>query len=267
MNELPFVRCVGIGNAVFQKNKKKAYDYRMICVLDGEGSLEIDIVKYKTKQKQIYIIKPGTEYRVCSGPEQKIAVINFDTTYDFSHIKEPILSVDTDLFENNFIIETEEIHFLKDSFYETSYTDLCLFEEMYVIYLREDLDVELKNYMLSSTLVYIISKAISNKKNISPLPALIYKFIINNAYQKLTIEKVADEFHYSTSYIEKILRKNYSISFRQLIIETRMKKAIWLLENTSLSCAEISSELGFYSVQHFTQMFKKKYNKIPTDFR
>lgn len=267
MNELPFIRCVGIGTSVFQKKRKKAYDYRMICILSGEGTLEIGIIKYKTKQNQIYIIKPGTEFRVCSGTGQKIAVINFDTTQEFSHIKETVLSVDTDLFEKKFIIKTNEIHFLKDTVYEIPYINLYLFEEMYGIYLREDLEAELKNFMLSSTFVYILSKAASNEKNTDTLPFLIYKYIIDNAYQKLTVEMVAQMFHYSPSYIEKILRKNYNTSFRQLIIDTKMKKAVWMLQNTSLSCAEIASQLGFYSGQHFTQMFKNKYNKKPTDFR
>ena len=267
MNELPFVRCVGIGTAVFQEKKKKAYDYRMICILSGEGSIEIDSEKCITNQNEMYVINPGTEYRVCSGANQKIAVINFDTTYDFSHIKDPVLSVDIDLFENHLIMDTSKLHLLKDSVYEIPYSALNLLEEMYEVYMREDMNTEIKNFMLSSKLAYIFSKMLDNKKNTNSLSTAIYKYIIDNAYSKLTLEKVAEMFNYSPSYIEKTLRKNYNISFRQLIGETRMKKAIWLLENTSLSCAEISSQLGFYSAQHFTQMFKKKYNKKPTDFR
>ena len=164
MKELPFVRCVGFGTAVFQRIRKKAYDYRMICILCGDGIVEIDSRQYKTSKNQIYIINPGTEYRVCSEKNQKITVINFDTTYKFSHIKDPVLSVDTNMFENRFIISTENIKFLTDTVYEISYTDLDLFEEMYGIYLREDLDIELKNFMLSSKLAYILSKALDNKK-------------------------------------------------------------------------------------------------------
>lgn len=267
MRELPFVRCVGIGTSVFQEKRKKAYDYRMICILDGEGSIEISDLKYKTVQNQIYIIKPGTEFRVCAEKNQKIAVINFDATYAFSYIKEPVLSVDADKFEKHSILKTDDVLFLNEMVYEISYTDLNLFEEIYGIYLREDLNAELKNFMLSSTFVYILSRIISTGKNTAQLADSVYKYIIDNAYQKLTLEKVAQVFNYSASYIEKILRKNYNISFRQLIIETRMKKAVWLLENTTLSCNEISAELGFYSGQHFTQIFKKKYNKTPTDFR
>lgn len=38
MDCLPFVRCVGIGTGIYQNETQKAYDWRMICVLEGEGA-------------------------------------------------------------------------------------------------------------------------------------------------------------------------------------------------------------------------------------
>ncbi len=267
MGQMPYVRCVGIGTDVYQNEVKKAYDWRMICVICGEGSIEIENKKYIAKANTLYVIKPGAAFRVCSGKKQKIAVVNFDVSYEHSYIKEPVLSVDAQQFKNDEMLKCSHKSFLDDTVYTISASDTDLFEEMYQVYLRDDLAGDVKDFVLSSKFAYIMSKALCGGKKGDNLSSLVYKYIVDNVYKKLTAESVARHFNYSASYIEKILRRSYNISFRQLIIETRLKKALWLLENTSLSCSEISSRLGFYSSQHFTQMFRKKYGKNPTDFR
>ena len=99
MNNIPFVRCVGIGVNIYQNEFKMAYDHRMICILSGDGTIEICDKLFETNTNDIFIINPGISYRVCSGENQKIAVVNFDTNYDFSYITDPVLSVDADKFQ------------------------------------------------------------------------------------------------------------------------------------------------------------------------
>ena len=267
MNSMPYVRCVGIGTDVYQNKLKKAYDSRMICAMSGEGSIEIEGAIQALKSGCVFVIFPGCEYRVRSGKNQKIAVINFDTSYGYSHIKEPVLSVNAEEFCEEKTLKCESFSFLTDISYTISAGELDLFEELYRTYLRDDMEADVKDFVLSSKFSYIISKIITRSEKTDGISSTVYKYIIDNVCEKLTAERVAKYFNYSPSYIEKLLRKDYNISFRQLIIETRLKKALWLLENTSMSCSEISSGLGFYSAQHFTQMFRKKYNMKPTDLR
>ncbi|MBQ4515362.1 MAG: AraC family transcriptional regulator [Clostridia bacterium] len=267
MHNLPFVRCVGIGTAIYQNELKMAYDYRMICILSGDGFVEIDKERLNTRAGDIYIINPGTSYRVRSFENQEIAVVNFDTTYEYAHIKEPVLSVNADTFKADEIILTPPVDFVKNKIYKVSAADAELLEELYQTYLRDDIYDELKSFLLSSKLLYIISKMLTTPKKSRSVASDIYNYILDNACGKITTESVAQAFNYSTSYVEKILRRNYDISLKQLVLDTRLKKAIWLLENTSLSCWEISSQLGFYSSQHFAQMFKKKYGQNPSDVR
>ena len=267
MNSLPYIRCVGIGDDIYQEKFKKAYDSRMICVLEGDGTAELNDEKYTAVKGSIFVIAPGTKYRVRSKKNQKIAVINFDADYTFSHITEPVLSVDEDGFCLGEILQCANSAFLAEGTYSLGKADLNLLEEMYHTYLREDMEKKIKDFSLSAQFAYIASKIITGERRADNTASAVYNYIVDNVCEKLTAESVAKEFNYSSSYIEKLLRKNYNTSFRQLIIETRLKKALWLLENTSLSCSEISSELGFYSAQHFTQMFRKKHGIKPTDLR
>ena len=267
MTALPYVRCVGIGADVHQKKFKKAYDSRMICVLCGEGTVEIGAEKYSAVQGSVFVIDSGTKYRVRSKKNQKIAVINFDVDYGYSHITETVLSVDAEEFHESETLKCVNSSFLREGVFYVGNTDIYLFEDMYRTYLRDDMEKDIRDFTLSAHLTYIVSKIVAGEKKSEGTATAVYTYIVDNVCEKLTAESVAKHFNYSPSYIEKLLRKNYNTSLRQLIIETRLKKALWLLENTSLSCSEISSELGFYSAQHFTQMFRKKYNMKPTDLR
>ena len=90
----PYIRHVGWGMGIYQKETKYAYDCRMILMLSGEGSICINEENIIAKEKQIFIIKPGVPYRVLSGAKRKIAVINFDWTYSHADtIPERVVSV------------------------------------------------------------------------------------------------------------------------------------------------------------------------------
>ena len=268
MNFNPFVRCVGIGSNIYQSNENKAYDHRLICFLKGEGYIYIDNEKFETEACQIYFIRPGIAYRVCCSENQEIAVINFDTSYEYASFADTIPSVDAALFDSSKIMSTGDIPLVQSKM-SVNNDDLLLLYRMYDTYLRNDLASETKNFCLSAQLSYLISRAVVCHCDSKPtaISSVIYKYIIDNAHKKITVCDVAEYFNYSTSFVEKSLRKNYGSSYKQLIIETRLKKALWLLENTDLSCTEIASRLGFSSSQHFSTSFIKKYGKRPSDYK
>lgn len=267
MQSMPFVRCVGIGTAIRQNSLKKAYDWRMLCILQGDGTLELDGRMLRTQPNQLYLIRPGVAYRVFASEAQRIAVINFDTTSEFAHLGEPVLSVDAAAFCSKKILPSAPLPFWTDFIYGVSAGELALCEELYRLYLRGDLDKDVKRYLLSAKLAYLFTCVLPNAKKPDLASSRIYRYILEHAGEKLTVEGVAQHFSYSPSYVEKLLRRHYSTSFRQLILETRLQKALWLLENTSDSCAQIAATLGFYSSQHFTQAFKKRFGRTPSQYR
>lgn len=267
MESLPFVRCVGIGTGVYQNETKKAYDWRMICVLEGKGSLELDAEILQTEPGQLFLIPPGMAYRVCSPQSQKIAVVNFDTDSTFCQISGPVLSVDASVFAEEQRLNTKPVSCLPDVLYRLPSADLPLLEELYGIYLRQDSDPGRKSFVLGARLAYILSKVLDFAKKPGRLAAEIYRYTVEHACEKLTVDAVACRFNYSRSYVEKLLRREYHIGFRQLILETRLKKALWLLENTSDSCEQIALGLGFCSSQHFSNAFFKKYGRTPRQCR
>ena len=116
----PYVRWVGASSRIDQKLPHTAYDHRLIAILEGTGIVEIDGRIISSEKGDFFIITPGTPYRVQAGAEQMIVVINFDMTHAKCNISSPVISVLSEFFEEEKIIEKYEISpFFDGSFYVT----------------------------------------------------------------------------------------------------------------------------------------------------
>lgn len=90
-------------------------------------------------------------------------------------------------------------------------------------------------------------------------------FISLNFAKPITLKHVADHLGVSTFYLSKILNKNLSKNFTDLIMDLRIEKAKELiLKETKVK--EISGILGFQSQSYFGKVFKKKTGLSPSEF-
>lgn len=109
-----------------------------------------------------------------------------------------------------------------------------------------------------------ISRSTDVIKNTTPL--LILQYIRSN-YNIVTLEMVAKEFHYSTSYLSRMFKVNFGHSFTDLRTELRLYNAKEMLINTSLAISEIAQAVGYQSPSHFFRVFKSFFGKAPQEYR
>lgn len=83
----------------------------------------------------------------------------------------------------------------------------------------------------------------------------------------LSLEKVAKFVGRSTAYYSHLLMKNQGISFRQLLVNIRIREAKKLLTATQLSIKEIAHEVGFNNPTYFTRIFKARTKMSPREYR
>lgn len=57
------------------------------------------------------------------------------------------------------------------------------------------------------------------------------------------------------------------MSIKEFIIDIRLKRGAQLLQESELTIAEISDQIGFNNPKYFSICFKKQYNVTPTEFR
>lgn len=100
-------------------------------------------------------------------------------------------------------------------------------------------------------------------------------FIIKNAVayieqhyaEKLTLTDVAEKVYVSQWHLSKLISKNTNQSFSELLNGVRITKAKELLQNPALKIWEISEQIGFADVTHFSRIFKKLAGMSANEYR
>lgn len=113
-----------------------------------------------------------------------------------------------------------------------------------------------------------------NKKPTAPKDTLQYSYAnakiiyyLHKHYaEDITLEDVAEEFHYNKTYLSQLLSSD-GTSFSDLIGEIRVYNACKLLKTTDLSVEEVAVETGFKSNETFYRTFKKCRRMTPNEYR
>jgi AraC family transcriptional regulator len=88
-----------------------------------------------------------------------------------------------------------------------------------------------------------------------------------NVFGSLNINDISEVLGYSRSHCTRIFTQVYGSSPRQYYTNLKIKKAKELLLLTNKGIDEISSELGFSSLFHFSRQFKRWTSKSPSEYR
>lgn len=122
---------------------------------------------------------------------------------------------------------------------------------------------------------YALISDIQTKTNAQYL-STSQKEMLNKAYDyiqenlsspDLTVTSLCEMLGVSSGYFRNLFTKKYSLSPKKYISSQRLSNACTLLRNTSLSIQEISDQVGFNDMTHFSTEFKKIHKISPTEYR
>jgi len=88
----------------------------------------------------------------------------------------------------------------------------------------------------------------------------------NYANTQLNLNSVCSYLGISTSRFSAIFKEATKATFMDVLIKTRMEKAMELLENTDLKNYEIAERVGFSDPHYFSLSFKKVTGMTPTEY-
>ncbi|MGI6018279.1 MAG: helix-turn-helix domain-containing protein [Marvinbryantia sp.] len=86
-------------------------------------------------------------------------------------------------------------------------------------------------------------------------------------YAHLSLEELSARLGVGIRQTERSIYALYGKTFLQKKKEARMSAAAILLEHTQKSITQLSEELGYSSVEHFSSAFKNYYHSSPTQYR
>lgn len=95
----------------------------------------------------------------------------------------------------------------------------------------------------------------------------IISFIETHFESDLSLDALADHFHYSGHHLNRIFRQQQGMSIKNFILEARLRTARDRLLNTELPIKNIAYSLGFHDVSYFCRFFKQRTRFSPEGFR
>ena len=105
-----------------------------------------------------------------------------------------------------------------------------------------------------------------NENNI-PLET-IESYIMENINEQLSLEDIAYEVGYNTSYIIRAFKKKYGLSPHAYMINKKINCAENILaKNSNLNVSDIAYEFGFCDQSHFTRSFKRVFGISPNTYK
>lgn len=83
----------------------------------------------------------------------------------------------------------------------------------------------------------------------------------------LSLVEVAEHLHITPEYFSRLFKEEVGSSFSSYLITHRLKKAEFLLRNTTLTIAEISERVGYDQASYFSRIYKKYRGITPKQTR
>ncbi len=100
-----------------------------------------------------------------------------------------------------------------------------------------------------------------------PLLTSAIKYINENLYEDLSLDRLAKDLHFSKYYLSHFFKAQTGYTPLQYIMRRRIGEAQSLLLSTNLSVTEIATKVGFNNSNQFYVQFKKYIGISPTQFR
>lgn len=84
---------------------------------------------------------------------------------------------------------------------------------------------------------------------------------------KVTLNQIAREQHYNSSYLSDIFRKNVGVTFKAYLEEVRIRYSLFLLQNQGTSIMNVALSSGFSDEKSYYKAIKSKFSLTPLQLR
>ncbi len=122
--------------------------------------------------------------------------------------------------------------------------------------------------LLTSIIDFLFENYLQKTKDDSPewLISLLSKLNASENFNA-PLSDLTKEFAYNADYMRRIFKKNLGTTMTDYFNRKKMDYALHLLQTTDLSIESICETIGFNNISHFYHLFKRTFNKTPSEIR
>lgn len=247
--------------------------FAVVYVLDGGCTLYLKDAVIPLETGGLCILAPRTPFYVMTGPEDLVIEIqshekNFREKFSQLLLYDSVLTA----FFRRVLLENYRDHIL---FFLPPDRRICLLiQNLFLEYMTEDpySSTAFNNFLQIFYLCVIRSTEATCRhytgrdrlQDGTTFPAIL-EYMTQN-FHTLTLDKLAGHFHYTSTYMSRLVRQMTGRSFRDIMTELRVREAKELLRR-NLSCSETARSVGYRNPESFTYSFKKATGMTPQEYR
>ena len=90
---------------------------------------------------------------------------------------------------------------------------------------------------------------------------------IEEFYDKATLSELSRNLKQPDYKLSKLIKKHTKMTFKELLQERRLSKAIELIKSTDYSIIEIIEMIGYENPTYFYKIFKNRFYMTPRDYK
>lgn len=250
--------------------------WELCCCITGAMQVEREKQIISLAAGQFLLLPPGVEHAPSNLNEESLSLVVSFTCTNADHLR-PLQEVITGNADETLAAANKIISELQASFMHSKSVNrlhllhfvpnpdpplgaeqliCCYLEQLLILLLRqatmEKGSVVRTNYFKQAMQGYLIGQ--------------VDDYIVRNIGHRLTVEEIADYFHYSRTRLSTVYKQIKGIGINDAITQEQMRQAKILLTNTDKSINQIAEELGFSSPQYFSRKFSKRIGVAPSYF-
>ena len=228
--------------------------YCFMHFIKGKGTLRHDGKDYTPTEGDLFILQKGKEWEYATDPNDPWELVWFNVN-------------------NSFLAPLLEFYALNETVRVSAQSVRPTLEKIFSIlerkegsvYERRD-SVTRELFTLVRDLGRIVSLPKSNSKQEEDARK-IKEYLDDHITEDIRVSEVCRIVFRSEGDATTIFRQMYGSSIKKYVLEAKLRIASQHLTESQLSVSQIASMLSFCDAQHFSRIFRDRYNTSPLQYR
>lgn len=95
----------------------------------------------------------------------------------------------------------------------------------------------------------------------------VRQYVEDNIDKELPMDDVAAHVQLNPDYLNRIFKRETGVAISQYVVQQKIERAKWLLQNTTQPIGEIAAAVGYYNYSSFNRNFGKVTGMSPQEFK
>lgn len=245
--------------------------FEIQCILEGDAEYAAPGVSITVTKNDLIFVPPNTVHSIYvfnGGTAVNIGIrkSTFEKAFrDILASNQPI----SRYFRNAMAGKRNDALFFRDSLDDFSLQLLLMMYRQQKVGTSEA--NKINDHLAQSFMYYVAEKStdetiFGSTEYLQDKIGDIHMYMLEN-YRAATLTALAQHFHYSESYLSRLIHCQLGLSFSQLLQSIRLDKSCDLLINTDMKITELCEQIGYDNESYYINIFRKTFGITPLQYR